>query len=244
MKYLIMGLIIALLSTWGYMYWDYKSNFLPALQEAAYWKGANFKPDTIRTETRYSETIRELERERGKQDTVSPKQTIIYQSELPVGYLDFQNKVLSYMDSTKGIREVIQTQYITLHPKADKLITGKFRQDSVNLVLLGTNGLIRQDKFPVDYSKFNYDYYDNSMHASVNKTSNTQNKQKKSLLQYNGTNIEYKHDFLQSNHQIEINSGISIWRLRVGGYAQYPLQNNTLYPQRLEGGVKVGARLF
>lgn len=244
MKYLVIGLTACVLMLLGYILWDRETRARKNLEELAYYKDKAFKTDTVYTETRYSETVHELEKERAKQDTMPPKQTIIYQPEIPAGYIDFQNKVLAYMDSTKGTRTEIRTAYITQFPTADKLIAGKFHQDSINLTVLGINGQIRQDKFPVNYSKFNYDYYDNSMHVSENRTRNALSKQNKSLFTYNGTNIDYKHDLLQGNHQIELNSGFNIWKIRVGGYAQYPLRSNSFTPSKLEGGVKAGIRLF
>ena len=241
MKYILIGLGIGLMMIVGYMVFVYSLRYEEQLKEATYWKAKNFKPDTVYSSKTFSDT--KFYPEDVKQDKVPPLTTTIYNTELPKGYVDFTNKVLAYIDSSRKDTTKINPNYLTLYPRNPKFLGGRFRADSISLDLLSIDGDIRTDVYPVDYSLFKYDYYNNSMHASEIKTSNRRNSAKSKFFQYNGSYFNYKHDFLNTEHQVEITSDFNLWKFRLGGFIQNasdkPLNLNTL-----QGGAKVGIRLF
>ena len=238
MKYLIGSMAFVILVLTGYIFYINESSRIKETKEAAYWKGKAFKTDTVYSEKIFSKTIVKP----SNSEPIPPKETIIYQTEkIPQSYIEFQDKILSVIDSLKNTKTVINPLFLTQYPTSPKFLGGKFRKDTIALSLMDINGVIKTDIYPVNYSAFKYDYLNNSMNATKSYTRNDAGNTKKPFISYIGTNLEYKRDLLQSQHQMELNSGFKIWKFTVGGYTQYPITDNA---PKLQGGIKAGIRLF
>lgn len=240
MKSIVIGLAIVVLMLVGYIIYVHVYRDKKNHDEIAYWKDQYFKPDTVYTNNTYRETLRIQDK---YPDSVPPKTLIVYRDQLPEGYLDFKEGVLSVIDSLKNTKTPINTKFITLYPNNPKFLGGSFKKDSIRLDLLNTQGVISSQYYPVDYSLYNYQYVDNSMRADKLPTRISSNSTKKPFLEYERTYLNYNRDLLQAEHQLEIESNLRIWKIRIGGYARYPL--NSIQPnQKLQGGIKVGVGLF
>lgn len=242
MKWLIIGLFIIIAGMIALNFHLYQKISKP-YEEAEYWKKEAFKPDTVKSNNTYRETLRIINK---YPDSVPPQQVIVYANENNEAQLKFQEKVLLVLDSLKQTRTQISHEFITNFPTNPKLLQGGFSKDSVNLVLLGIDGITRKEKYPVNFEKYLYSYDQFGMRAMERPTSllpNTRTQKQKSVLGYEGTYLFYKHDFLQAEHQLEISGDFRIWKLKIGPWGQAPISSISNL-KKIQGGVKAGWELF
>ncbi len=131
-----------------------------------YWQDPTFKTDTIYLKVPYEV----------KGDSFAykvPPKVIIRYLPLP----DNGNKVKCSTDSLLGIidsmgKEIqkVNKKFLTNFPKAEKLIYGYFKSDSLKLDLLSTQGVMETKIYLTNYNKFKYEYKDNQLRADTLKT--------------------------------------------------------------------------
>jgi hypothetical protein len=243
MKSIIIGLIFALAFSIIFNLYSYQKFAVTSAKDAAYWKQQAFKVDTTFTHEHYIYPALPPAAE-----NMPPKTVEIFDKPTPesqhasVGFDTLG--MISLYDSIARARTPIDRLYLTQFPKANKLINGQFGHDSVNLTMLSIDGLIKTEKYPVDLSLYKYDFRNNLMNATeLSASEKKKYTQKKSNL-YNGTYIDYQRDFINKANAVRATSGINVWKLRVQGFAEQPLNIPVNGTKQFQAGASVGFRLF
>lgn len=243
MKSILIGLIAALFLSWAFTIYVYRKFAVSSERSAAYWKKEASKPDTVYSKSFYTDVPRPYLKDYMRPDTVYfyPIMPEEKSAKVTVGFDTLG--MLSVFDSLSRVRTPIAKNYLTQFPGANKLIHGTFDRDKIRVDLLGTDGLIKTETYPVDYSTYKYQYINNSFRAeelsASEKKKDTQSKSKF----YNGTYVEYQRDFLHGGNDIRISSHIDLGKFRLGGFAQQPLTSG-MNGTKPSAGATVGIKLF
>lgn len=243
MKSILFGLIAALVIMAAFNIYCYRKYAVSSERAAAYWRKEASKPDTVYSKDHYTDIPRPYYPEYMRPDTVY-YYPILPKDQAAKSTVGFDTLgLLSVYDSLTRVRTPISKNYLTQYPSANKLIHGTFNSDKIRLDLLGIDGLIKTETYPVDFSSYKYQYINNSFRVEeLSASEKKKNTQVKSKF-YNGTYAEYQRDFIHGGNDLRISSHIDLWKIRLGGFAQQPLTPgiNGTKPQ---AGVTVGIKLF
>ena len=247
-------LLILFFILWAISLWFVKDRTGKARSDKAYWRKENFKPDTVYL-TEYVPSIYPEYREGVKPKTV----TMFMAIPPPKNFLTFQDSLLRVIDGLRGQQPdkgtntntitidtvFIKPEFLQLYPKANKLLYLGLTKDTLTLDLLGVNGKIKKEVYPIDASSFKYQYRTNSLFAEEIKTRQSLEKpKKKPIFRYDGTFINYDRDLINQRDRVSATLGFDIKRIRVSGYTEFDLIPLTPQANNLRAGVKIGYRLF
>jgi hypothetical protein len=98
----------------------------------------------------------------------------------------------------------INLEYLKQHPKASKLLSGKFTQDSLSLDLLNTQGSIESLRYPVSYSAFQYEYVEGTLRANpVKGKHKPPSKFTTRILAYGGYDPIWRSPLISGEYNVE-----------------------------------------
>lgn len=89
--------------------------------------------------------------------------TIPYYKKLGVYFDTIKKEITITKDSIHW--DTVHASFLVQYPKASKIILGKFKQTSAEFTLLGISGVVEKKFYQVDYSKHNYEFFENQLRA-------------------------------------------------------------------------------
>lgn len=125
-----------------------------------YWEQQDFKPDTQVLNVEYPNIIFP-----DYPTYVPPNVVVNYKASDNSNFLDVTDSLLRVIDAKNQELAAINKTFLTQYPKASKLITGHFDEDTIKLDLLLTDGNISRFLYPVNYKRFSYQYQENQLKA-------------------------------------------------------------------------------
>ena len=102
--------------------------------------------------------------------TIQPYTVKVYPSvTIPSTSVVVNDSLIKVIDSLKNQVEVLSINFLKRFPDKPKLITGSFSRDTITLSLLRTDGNLYEDSYPVNFSKYTYQYGDKGLTKRRNK---------------------------------------------------------------------------
>lgn len=125
-----------------------------------YWENPNFKTETVYVGKPYPV----------KGDSfpykVPPIVVIKWKDRIIPGHINcIDDSLILVIDSMGRELSKVDKQFLLQFPGSPKLVGGLFKLDTMKLDLLNTGGSISSQVYPVDYTRFEYEWYNNSIRA-------------------------------------------------------------------------------
>lgn len=130
----------------------------------------------------------------------------------------------------------IKEAFLTRYPKNSKLLEINLSKDSLDITLQNIDDIITTSKYPIYLDNFKYQWYDNKLHNSKFKQSNSNNL----LNRYNNLYVNTGYMFIDSNPNVGLEYNLNLGRFKIDADILTTLERN---PQ-LYINTKVGYRLF
>jgi len=146
---------------------------IEGIPDSEYWKKKGFKTDTIfhKSETDWKDWVMKEEqvlKAIGK--AIPPKEVQTYPTPYnPKISLNIRDSLIWVYDSLKKKIDSLSVNYITNYPNNPKLIFGKFSKSELSLSFLKPDGNIYREKYPIDYSRYNYTYTEQGIQVTKQK---------------------------------------------------------------------------
>ncbi len=188
---------------------------------ADYIKKPNFKPDTVYLPGAYTE--------------VKVPYGIPVKPKIVVRYID-TGKTINTHDTTN-----IFNKEITKYP--DTWINyAEIGKDTLRLDYFSIGKTPHTEYILTDYSKYKYQYLDNSIFAKELKTTNALGIPKKeSFMRYNGTYIYSGYEVTDKRISVGGTTGFNLGKIRLSGFIALPINKGSQSP--VYGG-RIGYKIF
>jgi len=143
-----------------------KDLLMPSPQDklVEYWENKNFKTDSITLDIDYSKIPKPT-----YDYKVPPAKVYNYTNTIIKNVsVTVNDSLISVIDSLTGKIDSISLEYLKISPNSAKLLYGEFTLDTIKLDLLNISGNTQTIVYPVNYSRFSYQYQNNEFRANKN----------------------------------------------------------------------------
>lgn len=177
---------------------------------------------------------------------VIPKKLIIYDTVYvpTIEYVVYKpgDKDVTIKDTEPGSEEIkYDTRFLTLYPKASKLLEFDLDKETLKINTLTTTGELRTEEFRLFLDNANYQWYDNLLHRSdfTEKKEKLKDRLSKNIS-YKGLYFNTGYDLYSKQPLVGLEYNLEVYRFKLGA------EINTTFQQEnpLSSNVKLGYRIF
>jgi hypothetical protein len=198
-----------------------------------------YKTDTVQIDKDYQSQYNKLMKEYSKMKRMkeTPPKTVkeYITKEIKGNVVKVPDSIIVYIDSTKK-KTSIADNYIKSFVDKDKLINFKLVKDSFNLSTIAIDGKTITREYPLFLEKYDYYWYDNTLHHLPTKKKFSEKVKGK----FNNMYINGGYDFMQKSPTIGAEYFIPLGKFKIGTDATLYIQQN---PQ-INLNLKLGYRVF